>query len=182
MKNAIIYIIFIVGFIVFMVTKGADESKRKDAKDIVLSCQDEVYYFDEIKDILASQVANKLLFARDYKLEGKVVEAKYKSQIKKYIQDEMAQEGFKKIIDSFKKVGYSPSNSNTLTIQYNIIENDFSDPITRYKKIYKVVGYLDFKFLLDDTVVYEAKTDYIGRMGEDIPRRVRCILDSFSSI
>ena len=182
MRNAIIYIVVIVSFITFMVTRGADESQRKDAKDTLLLCQDEVYYFDTIKDILASQVANKLLFAGDYTLEGKVVESKYKSQIKKYIQDDMAQEGFKQIIDKFKKEGYSPSDSNKLTIQYSVIENDLSDPITRYGKVYKMVGYLDFKFLLDGKMVYEAKTDYIGRMGEDIPRRTRCVLDSFGAI
>ncbi len=165
-----------------MVTRGADESKRKVEKDILLSCQDEVYYFDETADILASQVANKLLFAGDYKLEGKIVEATFKSQIKKYIKEDTAQQGFKKIIDKFKKEGYRPSDSNTLTIQYSVVENDLSDPITRYNKVYKVVGYLDFKFLLDETIVYEAKTDYIGRMGEDIPRRARCILNSFGAI
>jgi hypothetical protein len=165
-----------------MVTRGADESHRKSEKDILLSCQDEVYYFDTIKDILASQVANKLLFAGDYTLEGKIVEATYKSQIKKYIQEDTARQGFKKIIDGFKKEGYKPSDSNTLTIQYTVIENDLSDPITRHGKVYKVVGYLDFKFLLDDKMVYEAKADYIGRMGEDIPRRARCILDSFGAI
>jgi len=81
MKNAIIYIVLIVSFITFMVTRGADESQRKVEKDILLSCQDEVYYFDETADILASQVANKLMFAGDYTLEGKVVEATIKSQI-----------------------------------------------------------------------------------------------------
>ena len=182
MRNAIIYIVVIASFIVFMVTRGADESQRKDVKDTLLLCQDEVYYFDTIKDILASQVANELMFAGDYTLEGKVVEAKFKSQIKKYIQDDMAQEGFKNIIDKFKKEGYNPSDSNELTIQYSVVENDLSDPITRYKRAYKVVGYLDFKFLLDNKVVYEVKTDYIGRMGEDIPRRARCVLDSFGAI
>jgi len=182
MRNAIIYVVVIVSFITFMVTRGADESERKEAKDTLLLCQDEVYYFDTIEDISALQVANKLLFAGDYKLEGKVVASKYKSQIKKYIQDDMAKEGFKKIIDKFKKEGYSPSDSNALTIKYSVVENDLSDPITRHKKVYKVVGYLDFKFLLDDKLVYEAKTDYIGRMGEDIPRRTRCILNSFGAI
>ncbi len=182
MRNAIIYIILIVSFITFMVTRGADESKRKGEKEILLSCQDEVYYFDTTKDILASQVANKLLFAGDYTLEGKIVEATVKSQIKKYIEEETAKQGFKKIIDGFKKEGYSPSDSNTLIIKYSVVENDQSDPVTRHGEVYKMVGYLDFKFLLDDVMVYEAKTDYIGRMGEDIPRRTRCILNSFGAI
>ena len=182
MRNAIIYILVIISFIIFMVTRGADESKRKDAKDILLSCQDEVYYFDTTKDILAAQVANKLLFAGDYLLEGKLVKSTVKSQIKKYIKEDTAQKGFKKIIDGFKKEGYSHSDSNKLTIQYAIVENDIFDPITRHGEVYKMVGHLDFKFLLDDKMVYEAKTDYIGRMGEDIPRRTRCILNSFSSI
>ena len=182
MKSAIIYIVVIVGFITFMVTRGADESQRKDVKDTLLLCQDEVYYFEETDDILASQVANKLMFAGDYTLKGRVVEATIKSQIKKYIEDDTAQKGFKKIIDKFKKEGYSPSDSNKLTIQYAVVENDQANPITRYKRAYKVVGYLDFKFLLDDKVVYEAKSDYIGRMGEDIPRRARCVLDSFGAI
>ena len=182
MRNAIIYILFIIGFIVFMTTRGADESKRKGEKEILLSCQDEVYYFDTTKDILASQVANKLLFAGDYTLEGKVVEAKAKSQIKQYIEAKTAQKGFKQVIDKFKKEGYSPSDSNKLTIQYAVVENDQFNPIRRHGEVYKMVGYLDFKFLLDDVMVYEARTDYIGRMGEDIPRRTRCILDSFGAI
>lgn len=182
MRNAIIYIIVIVSFITFMVTRGADESQRKEVKDTLLACQDEVYYFDETSDILAAQVANKLMFSGDYLLKGKIVKATYKSQIQKYIKEDTAQKGFKKIIDGFKKEGYTSSDSNKLTIQYAVIENDLSDPITRYKKSYKLVGYLDFKFLLDDKVVYEAKADYIGRMGEDIPRRTRCILNSFASI
>lgn len=182
MRNAIIYIIVIISFIIFMVTRGADESKRKGEKEILLSCQDEVYYFDTTKDILASQVANKLMFAGDYTLKGRIVEANYKSQIKKYIQVETAQKGFNNIIEKFKKEGYSPSDSNKLTIQYSVVENDLSDPISRHGKVYKMVGYLDFKFLLDGVMVYEAKTDYIGRTGEDIPRRVRCVLDSFGAI
>ena len=182
MRNAIIFIVIVVGFITFMVTRGADESQRKAQKEILLSCQDEVYYFDTTKDILESQVAGKLLRAGDYKLEGEIIPSSYKSQIKKYIQKESADKGFKKIIDGFKKEGYTASDSNTLTIQYSIVENNVAEPITRYKKTYKLVGYLEFKFLLDGKMVYEAKSDYIGRMGEDIPRRVKCILNSFNSI
>ncbi len=165
-----------------MVTRGEDESNRKAQKEILLACQDETYYFDETKDILAAQVAGDLLEAGAYKLNGSIIEASYQSQIKKYIQEESANSAIKKIIDGFKKEGAKGSDSNTLIIQYSIIENDKAKPIVRHNKAYTLVGYLDFKFLLDDKMVYEAKADYIGRTGEDIPRRVKCILNSFSSI
>ncbi len=182
MKSAIIYILIIVSFIVFMVTRGEDESNRKAQKEVLLSCQDETYYFDETKDILAAQVAGGLLDAGVYTLNGSIAEASYQSQIKKYIQEESAQNAFKRIIDGFKKEGAGAGNSNTLTIQYSIVENDKAKPIKRHDRAYTVVGYLDFKFLLDDKLVYEAKADYIGRAGEDIPRRVKCIMNSFNSI
>ena len=182
MRNALIFIAICVGFIFFMITRGEDESSRKAQKDILLTCQDETYYFDEVKDILAAQVGGELLDAGVYELNGSIIEASYQSQIKKYIQEESAKNAIKKIINGFKKEGATSSNSNTLSIQYSIIENDKAKPITRYNKSYTLVGYLDFKFLLDDKLVYAAKADYIGRTGEDIPRRVKCILNSFSSI
>lgn len=182
MRNATIYILLIVSFIVFMVTRGEDESNRKVQKEILLSCQDETYYFDETKDILAAQVAGELLDAGVYTLNGSIIEATNLSRIGKYIQEESAQDVIKKIIDGFKKEGSTASDTNILTIQYSIVENDQTRPIKRHDRVYTVVGHLAFQFLLDDELVYEAKTDYIGRTGEDIPRRVECVLNSFSSI
>ena len=182
MRNALIFIAICIGFIVFMVNRGEDESSRKAQKETLLTCQNEVYYFDYTEDMLAARVGQGLLYAGDYQLDGNIIEASYQSQIKKYIQKESARKSIKKVIDGFKREGATGSDSNTLTIQYNIIENDKAKPIERYGKAYALIGYLDFKFLLDDKIVYEAKTDYIGRTGEDIPRRVQCILNSFSSI
>jgi hypothetical protein len=165
-----------------MVTRGEDESNRKAQKEILLSCQDETYYYDETKDILAAQVGGDLLETGAYSLDGSIVEASYQSQIKKYIQEESGKNAIKKVIDGFKKRGASGDSSNTLSIQYTIVENDKAKPIKRHNRAYSVVGYLDFRFLLDDKLVYEARADYIGRAGEDISRRVKCILTSFEAI
>jgi len=171
MKNSIIFITLVVGAISFLISRGADESERKSIKLTETTCQKEVHFSDKLHDWTAIKVAKELLYDEKYTIESSIVKSTHvKSRIANYIQTESADKVLKRIISEFKKEK-PKSYDNKLKIQYYIIENSRVGSTE--------VGQLEFRFLLDDALVYEARSHYIGKTGEDIPRRIKCIIKSF---
>jgi len=157
-----------------MISKGADESDRKSHKLSTISCQKEVSFSDKLHDATSVKVAKELLCSGKYTAESSIIKSTHiKSRISNYLQTDTVDKVLKRVINEFKKE--DPKNfNNKLKIQYSIIENSRANRVE--------VGYLDFKFLLDDKIIYEAQIDYIGKTGEDISRRIKCVINSFISI
>ncbi|MCD6433845.1 MAG: hypothetical protein J7L21_07370, partial [Sulfurimonas sp.] len=183
MKNAILYILLIIGVFYFLINRGADESVRKGAKDILKSCQKEVAFSNFTHNEMLVKKAQKLLSSENYILISTLTKSEMmKSKISNYLAKENVDKVVARIIKKNAKAYSDYESSKKLTIKYNIIEADKHglNKVNDGKTFTQ--GYLDFKFSIDEKMVYEARSDFIGRNGEDIPRRIECIINSLITL
>lgn len=183
MKGAIVYLLIIVGAFYFLIDRGADESVRKEAKDVLKSCQKEVAFSDFTHNRMLVKRAKKLLYSENYILISNLTKSETtKSRISNYLSKENVDKVVKRVIKKNVKPNFDYESSKKLTIKYNIVEADKLGLTTVNKGIASSTGYLDFKFSIDEDMIYEARIDFIGRTGEDIPRRIECIINSILTL
>ncbi|MEA3330165.1 MAG: hypothetical protein U9Q29_00530 [Campylobacterota bacterium] len=166
-----------------MIDRGADESVRKEAKDLLKSCQKEVPFSDYTHNRMLVKKAQKLLSSENYTLESNLTKSEaMKSRISNYLSKENVDKVVKRIIKKNAKAYSDYESSKKLTIKYNIVEADKHglNKVNETKAFTQ--GYLDFKFSIEEDMVYEARIDFIGRNGEDIPRRIECIINSLITL
>lgn len=180
MKGAIFYLLLIVGVIYFLIGRGEDESSRKAQKLSELTCQNEVHFDAMVYDKSKLHRAKYLLNSKHYEIRSAISKAEFmKSRISTYLAKDGVDKVVKRVIEKLAKGKTKNLDTKKLTIEYLIVENDKHNLIKRDEKVKFFVGYLKFKFIMDDKIVYEAQTDFIGKMGEDIPRRINCVITSF---
>ncbi len=183
MKGAIIYIALLLGAAYFLIQHGVEESKKEHEINARIACQKEVFFSEKIHDKALVKEAKNLLYSKNFTLISSIEKSRYaKSKISEYLGSNEVDMVVKRIIEEISKDKSVKISPKKLTIEYQIVENDKDNPVKRDGIINFCIGYLDFKFILDDKLVYEAQNDFIGRTGEDIPRRIKCILNSFTSL
>ena len=183
MKGAIFYILLIVGVIYFLIGRGENESSRKTQKLSELTCQNEVHFESMVYDKTKVHRAKYLLNNKHYEIKSAISKAEFmKSRISTYLAKDGVDKVVKRVIDNLAKGTTKNLDIKKLTIEYLIVENDKHNPIKRDGKVKFFVGYLKFKFIMEGKIVYEAQTDFIGTTGEDIPRRIKCVMTSFLNL
>ncbi|NEW61441.1 hypothetical protein GSY74_09120 [Sulfurovum sp. bin170] len=183
MKGAIVYLLVIVGFIYFLIQHGEDESSRKSERDAITACQKEVIFFKMVHNRALVKKAQMLLYDENYEIVSTITKAEHmKSRIETYLSKENVDKVVQRVIKNSSKADGITIDSEKVTIKYLIVENDKHHPIKRNGKVDFFIGYLDFKFLLGEELVYESQIDYIGKTGEDIPRRIECVVNSFIAL
>ncbi|MEA1954064.1 MAG: hypothetical protein U9O24_06695 [Campylobacterota bacterium] len=152
-------------------TSGGGKSTR-------LTCHKKCKVFERTYDAELLKKAQESVRAGEYELTSRIKEAKFmETKMFKYVQLEKVDQMVKDAIAKRKQA--DAKSEGNVAIDYYIYENDKADPGKKTKKSKLYAGFLRFIVTYNGKKIYSVQADFMNLEGTDIPKSVKCAIESF---
>ena len=180
------YFSFIVVFAVVLVIGNEIytqvNKKPKSAKSTRLSCHKDSVTFEKVIKPKLVQELLQTLKSQDYKVNVWADKSKYMTSVMfNFVDIKKIDEDIKTKIKNYK-LDIEAKKTSDVLIDVMVYENDKKDPGKKTKRSKLYAGYLVFTFKVGIKKVYKIQTDFMDLKGEDIPKRVSCIINSVMTL
>lgn len=173
--------IIIIGLLSFLLY-GVYSKTQKSIKSKRLECQSITTTFEKIFLEAPINEAIKTLKNGNYQIISHIEYSKYmKSNLINILDKNQSDVLLKNILEKNMISKKEDSKEKTI-IDYYIYENDKEDNGKKNNEAKSYAGYLVFEFKYENKLVYKIQTDYMNLDGNDIDKRMNCVIDSFISI
>lgn len=138
--------------------------------------------FERVYDKKKLNEIKKLLKSGNVTIDSWVEKAKYsKSRLFEFVKLEDMNNVTKKVLKKYQESSVT-KDEKKLKIEYYIYENDVDDPGKKTKRSKLYAGYVVFRFISDNELIYQVQVDFMDKKGLDIPNSIECAIKSFITI
>jgi len=171
-------IFILLGIVVFGLIANSvyQQLNKKGAKAQRLECHKNITVFERV------YIQEKLSLVKELFQNGHFT-VKFKVEPSKYMESQLFNYVDIQDTDNYIKSSFGQKKeSENLSINVLLYENDKKDPGKKNDEARQYAGYLVFDVYLDKSLVYKIQIDFMDMQGFDIKTKIDCVRQSILSI